>query len=97
MDAFDKMLAIHALAQQDEDYRKMQVEYDRFEQQFHKFARFFPSRIRNFLYGYQGMTYLMGNRKLLIACANMEFADSALNRVAEPDSQTAQSTTAAGD
>lgn len=75
MNRFDKMSEVCRLAEQDEEYMKMQAELDRLEKKFHAFARFMPQCIRNILYGYQGMTYLRDNRKLLIACEHMEFKD----------------------
>ena len=52
----------------------MKKDFLEFEKQFHEYADLLPEQIRNFLYGFQGMTYLMGNRRLMLACEKMHFS-----------------------
>lgn len=71
----EKISKINALAAADEDYRKMERDWKLFEKEFEAYVDPLPKEIRNFLWGYAHMGILMGNRKLMLACENMEFSE----------------------
>ena len=70
-----KLSKVHALAASDEDYCKMERDWKRFEKEFETYVDPLPEEVRNFLWGYAHMGILMGNRKRMLACENMEFTD----------------------
>lgn len=71
----EKLARINTLAEGDEDYRKMERDWKRFEKEFEAYVDPLPKEIRNFLWGYAHMGILMGNRRLILACENMEFTE----------------------
>ena len=71
----EKLARINTLAEGDEDYRKMERDWKRFEKEFEAYVDPLPKEIRNFLWGYAHMGVLMGNRKIVLACENMEFIE----------------------
>lgn len=70
---WEKVGRINALAESDDDYCKMERDWKRFEKEFEEYVDPLPKEIRNFLWGYAYMGIWMGNRKLVLACENMEF------------------------
>lgn len=72
-EVWERYGAILDIAEKDAEYLKMKKDFLEFEKQFHEYADSHPDQVRNFLYGFQGMTYLMGNRKLMLACEKMHF------------------------
>ena len=72
---FNNLSRVNALAAKDEDYRKMEQDWKKFEKEFEAYVDPLPKEVRNFLWGYAHMGILMGNRKLILACENMDFPD----------------------
>ena len=66
---------VNALAEADEDYCKMEKDFKDFEKRFEDYVDPLPKDVRNFLWGYAHMGILMGNRKVMIACENMNFSE----------------------
>ena len=73
--ALERLFKINALTALDEDYCQMERDWKLFEKEFGAYVDPLPKEIRNFLWGYAHMGILMGNRKLMIACENMEFPE----------------------
>ena len=71
----NKLAKINCIAEADKDYRQMERDWKRFEKEFEAYTDPLPEEIRNFLWGYAHMGILMGNRKLVLACENMEFSE----------------------
>ena len=71
----EKISKINIIAAADEDYRKMERDWKLFEKEFEAYVDPLPKEIRNFLWGYAHMGILMGNRKLILACENMELPE----------------------
>ena len=53
----------------------MELDWRQFEKEFESYVDPLPKEIRNFLWGYAHMGVLMGNRKIVLACENMEFIE----------------------
>ena len=68
-----KISRINTIAASDDDYRKMERDWKQFERDFEAYVDPLPKDIRNFLWGYAHMGIMMGNRKLILACENMDF------------------------
>ena len=73
--SLDRLTKINALAAVDDDYGKMERDWKQFEKEFEAYVDPLPKEIRNFLWGYAHLGIRMGNRKLMIACENMEFQE----------------------
>lgn len=73
--AMENMTKGNALAEIDADYCKMERDFKVFEKQFESYVDSLPKEMRNFLWGYAHMGILLGNRKLVLACENMEFPE----------------------
>ena len=73
--SLDRLTKINALAALDEEYCQMERDWKQFEKEFETYVDPLPKEIRNFLWGYAHMGILMGNRKLMIACEEMEFVE----------------------
>ena len=71
--ALERLFKIIALAALDEEYCQMERDWKQFEKEFETYVDPLPKEIRNFLWGYALMGILMGNRKLMIACEEMEY------------------------
>lgn len=71
----ENMTKVNALAEIDADYCKMERDFKVFEKQFESYVDSLPKEMRNFLWGYAHMGILLGNRKLVLACENMEFPE----------------------
>ena len=73
--SLDRLTKINALAAVDDDYGKIERDWKQFEKEFEAYVDPLSKEIRNFLWGYAHLGILMGNRKLMIACENMEFQE----------------------
>ena len=73
---WEKIRRINALAEADDDYRKMERDWKCFEKEFESYVDLLPEEVRNFLWGYAHLGIWMGNRKLALACENMEFTET---------------------
>lgn len=72
---FQNMSRFYAIAEEDPEYQAMRAKYEAFKTKFERFAYRMPKKIRNDLFGYPGMGYLMSQRRLQIACKYMVFQD----------------------
>ena len=63
------------LVREDREYAEMRREYESAKSRFEKFVEKFPMPIRNLLWSYPGMGYLLHNRILTAICENMQFPD----------------------
>jgi hypothetical protein len=63
------------LAAQDEIYGVWKNSYDSFSADFALFANSQPEEVRNTLWGYAESGRLMEQRKVLLACAYMDFTE----------------------
>ena len=71
----EKISLVNELAARDDDYCNMERDWKVFEKEFEEYVDPLPKEVRNFLWGYAHMGILMGNRKLVLACENMEWID----------------------
>ena len=68
-------MRIFSMMAADEEYQKMQAEYEKEKRWFERFTERLPRRLRNRLWGYPGMFYLMHHRMLTRICEEMRFSD----------------------
>lgn len=66
---------LNELAAQDEIYGVWKNAYDSFSADFTLFANNQPEEVRNVLWGYAESGRLMEQRKVLLACAYMDFTE----------------------
>lgn len=66
---------IMELARKDEEYRHMMEEYGPAKTRFEKFVDKLPLPVRNLLWSYPGMGYLLHGRILTLVCEHMRFPD----------------------
>ena len=69
----EKERQLEHLAQEDTTYNMWKKCYTEYSAQFEAFANAQPEEIANFLWGYAESGRLMQQRKVNIACENMEF------------------------
>ena len=70
----EKERQLEHLAQTDKTYLMWKNCYEKYTAQFEAFAKEQPEEIANFLWGYAESGRLMQQRKVNLACENMEFA-----------------------
>ena len=70
-----RLRALDQLAAQDEIYDIWKRTHDSVSADFALFANSQPEEVRNFLWGYAESGRLMEQRKVLLACAYMDFTE----------------------
>lgn len=63
------------IAEADGEYQRMLAEYEPAKERFTKLVDRLPKRLRNLLWSYPGMGYLMHGKMLTLICEHMKFAD----------------------
>lgn len=64
---------LQAIAENDQVYNLWRHYWENYAQEFAAFANAQPENIKNFLWGYADAGRLMQQRKVNLACENMEF------------------------
>ena len=75
MEFLDRIKRLRQIAEEDRIYQIWEKNYEESSQKFHKFARWCPKKVRQFLYGYAEGGRLMMQRAMNIACEQMVFPD----------------------
>lgn len=71
----EKWERLEQLAKQDEAYMVWKNSYNEFAGKFHRFIRWCPRKVRNYLCGYAECGRLMLQRMVNLACEHMEFTE----------------------
>ena len=75
MEFLNRIQRLRQIAEDDRIYQIWEKNYAESSQKFHKFAKWCPKKIRQFLYGYAESGRLMMQRAMNIACEQMVFPD----------------------
>ena len=71
----EKWNRLEQLAQKDEAFMVWEKSYRTFSPKFHRFIRWCPRKIRNYLSGYAECGRLMMQRMVNLACEHMDFPE----------------------
>ena len=77
MTPLERRERLDMLLKSDETYQLMKAEYDQAEVIFDDIATPFPEQLRNQLWTYPGMGYLLYHHTLNLICQHMKFPDEA--------------------
>ena len=76
MQNYERQERLLKIAQQDEIYQAYRQSYDECNQNFSRFVKWCPKKVRNYLCGYAESGRLMMQRMVNLACEHMEFPEN---------------------